>query len=299
VIGFEPAAVLFGVAIAFSGWMGTAALAVRHRERIRGRLGESTKSGPGSADDHGRSTRLGRMARRRGWRGDPRLYVAASLSLLMLGAVLGWRLAGPVGSVAGAVAGGGAIEWRLARHRARRRESIDVQLREAVMALAAAVRAGLSVVRALEEAVRDSEEPLRSALEGVLRRVEVGEPLEEALAGLATDLGSSEAGLLVTALSVHRRSGGELPAMLEEVAEIIRQRVDARRQVRALTAQGRASGAVLAVLPVAFVTLLSGTSGDGLGAFYRTPLGAVLLLAGLTCEALGFLWIRRIVRAGP
>jgi tight adherence protein B len=278
--------------------MGAAALALRHGERIRGRLGEPTTSGPGSADDES-STRLGRLARRRGWQADPRLYAASSVSLLMLGAVLGWRLAGPVGSVAGAVAGGVAIEWRLARQRARRRESIDVQLREAVLALAAAVRAGLSVVRALEEAVRDSEEPLRSALEGVLRRVEVGEPLEEALAGLATDLGSSEAGLLVTALSVHRRSGGELPAMLEEVAEIIRQRVDSRRQVRALTAQGRAPGAVLAVLPVAFVTLLSGTSGDGLGAFYRTPLGAGLLVAGLTCEALGFLWIRRIVRARP
>jgi tight adherence protein B len=103
----------------------------------------------------------------------------------------------------------------------------------------------------------------------------------------------------VTALSVHRRSGGELPAMLEEVAEIIRQRLDARRQVRALTAQGRASGAVLAVLPVAFVTLLSGTSGDGLGAFYRTPLGLGLLSAGLVCEALGFLWIQRIVRVRP
>jgi tight adherence protein B len=218
------------------------------------------------------------------------------LAPAVLGALLGWRLAGPVGSVAGALTGGGLVEWRLARRRARRLETLELQLREAVMALSAAVRAGLSVIRGLEEAVRDAEEPLRSTLEGLLHRVEVGEPLEEALAGLAVDLRSSEAGLLVTALSVHRRSGGELPAMLEEVAEIIRQRVDARRQVRALTAQGRASGAVLAVLPVAFVTLLSGTSGDGLGAFYRTPVGVALLSVGLLCEALGFLWIQRIVR---
>jgi tight adherence protein B len=81
---------------------------------------------------------------------------------------------------------------------------------------------------------------------------------------------------------------------------VIGQRVETRRQVRALTAQGRASGAVLAVLPIAFVGLLSGTSGDGLGAFYRTLPGAGLLLGGLVCELLGFLWLSRIVRAeGP
>jgi tight adherence protein B len=73
------------------------------------------------------------------------------------------------------------------------------------------------------------------------------------------------------------------------------QRVEARRGSRALTAQGRASGAVLAVLPVAFVALLSGTGGNGLGAFYRTPLGASLLLLGTLLDAAGFAWIRRIV----
>jgi tight adherence protein B len=164
------------------------------------------------------------------------------------------------------------------------------------MALAAGVRAGLSVRRAFDEAVLDAEEPMRSHLREVLRRVEMGQPLEGAMGALAFDVETSEARLLVSALAVHQRTGGELPAMLEEVAVIIGQRVDARRQVRALTAQGRASGAVLAVLPVAFLTLLSGTSGDGLGAFYRSPLGASLLLGGITLEGLGFLWIRRIVR---
>jgi tight adherence protein B len=80
------------------------------------------------------------------------------------------------------------------------------------------------------------------------------------------------------------------------VAEVVGDRVRSRREVRAITAQGRASGAILAVLPVAFVALLSGTGGEALGAFYRTSTGAGLLLAGLACDILGFLWIRRIVR---
>jgi len=297
VIGSDPAAAVFGAAIALSGGLGAASVAARHRERVLRRLGVRTaRPRPRWAGIDGR---LERLVRGRGWVADPRLYVLATLSLAAAGAALGWRVAGPVGSIAGGAAGGGVVEWWLARRRARLREDLEGQLREAVVALAAAVRAGLSIRLGFEEAVWESEGPLRATFQRLLGRIEVGEPLADALDGMAAELGSPEARLLVTALAVHRRSGGELPAMLEEVAEIIKQRLDARTRVRALTAQGRASGAVLAVLPVAFVTLLSGTSGDGLGAFYRTPLGAGLLIAGLVCEALGSLWIRRIVRASP
>jgi tight adherence protein B len=284
---------MYGSALALAGGLAAASLSARHGEAVRRRLGMEVS---GSEPARGDLGRLASLARRRGWTGDPRTYLAATISLAAVGAILGWRLAGPVGSLAGLVGGGGAIEWTLARRRARRREDLELQLREAVMALVAGVRAGLSIRRALEEATRDAEEPLRTYLRDLLRRLEVGEPLEAAMAGLASEIDSSEVALLVATLGVHQRTGGELPTMLEEVAAIIGQRVDARRRVRALTAQGRASGAVLAVLPVAFVTLLSGTSGDGLGAFYRSPLGSGLLLAGLVCEALGFLWIRRIVR---
>jgi tight adherence protein B len=167
-----------------------------------------------------------------------------------------------------------------------------------VAVLAGSLRAGLSVRRALDEAARDAGPPLDGPLEVALSQMRVGEPLDVALEELANRLDVPDLRLLVTALRVHARLGGDLPVLLDEVGAVIGHRVESRRQIRALTAQGRASGAVLAVLPIAFVALLSWTGGDGLGAFYRTPLGAGLLLAGLACDAVGFAWIRRIVRPG-
>jgi tight adherence protein B len=284
----------YGVALSLAGGLAAASVSARQAELIRRRLGSARPTR--ARRTSGASDRLARFAVRRGWTGEPLTFLGVVVAAALLGAMFGWRLAGPVGLLGGLAAGVGVVEWRLSRARDRRVECLEIQLREAVMALAAGVRAGLSVRRAFDDAVRDAEEPMRAHLSEVLRRVEMGAPLEGAMAALASDVDSSEARLLVTALTVHQRTGGELPAMLEEVASIIDQRLDSRRQVRALTAQGRASGAVLAVLPVAFVTLLSGTSGDGLGAFYRSPLGAGLLLTGLTLEGLGFLWIRRIVR---
>lgn len=213
-----------------------------------------------------------------------------------VGAAAGVWLAGPVGGLAG-VAGAEVVQ-RVVRTRsvAKTRDLLDEQLREAMVTLSAAVRAGLSVRRALEEAHRGSGLPLRDELAGLLARLRVGQPLDDALDWFAREIESPDATLLVTLLSVHRRTGGDLPSLLDEVAGVVGQRAEGRRQVRTLTAQGRASGAVLAVLPIAFVGLLSGTSGDGLGAFYRSPAGSGLLLAGLACELLGFAWISRIVR---
>jgi tight adherence protein B len=212
------------------------------------------------------------------------------------GALIGVWLAGPVGGLAGALAA--EVVRRAARSRSQRRarELLDEQLREAMVTLSAAVQAGLSVRRALEEARRGSDPPLRDELAGLVARLRVGQPIDAALDVFAGQIDSPDATLLATLLTVQRRSGGDLPALLDEVAGVVGQRAESRRQVRALTAQGRASGAVLAVLPIAFVGLLSGTSGDGLGAFYQTLPGAGLLLAGLVCDLLGFAWISRIVR---
>jgi tight adherence protein B len=151
------------------------------------------------------------------------------------------------------------------------------------------------VRRAVGEAARDAGEPLSGALKLVEEQLAMGARLETSLEDMAGRLSLPDLRLVVTVLVVHRRTGGDLPTMLDEVAEVIGDRVRSRREVRAITAQGRASGAVLAVLPVAFVALLSGTGGDALDAFYRTPAGAGLLLAGLVLDLVGFLWIRRIV----
>jgi tight adherence protein B len=198
----------------------------------------------------------------------------------------------------GGVGGPLVMRVEVRRRAAGRQELLEDQFRDAVAAIAAGVRAGLSVRRALAEAAREADEPLRPQLEAAMASLEVGEPLDSVVASLAESVSTPDASLLVTLLTIHRRSGGDLPSMLDELASLIGQRRDVRRELRALTAQGRTSGAVLAVLPIAFVTLLSWTGGDGLGHFYRTPTGSLLLLAGVVLELVGFLWIRRLLRPG-
>jgi tight adherence protein B len=269
-------------------------VAAGRREKVLAALGSVRR--PPMKRGRSLEGRFAARARQDGWRHGVVAYATVLLVAAAVGAAVGLRLLGIVGCLAGLVGGPVGVRAILRGRGARSEDLLDEQFREALLALAAAVRAGLSVRRGLEEVARESEPPLRGFLEGALGRLRVGEPLESALASLSDQLGLADASLLVTMLAIHRRSGGDLPAMLDELGQLVGLRREARRDLRALTAQGRASGAVLAVLPIAFVTLLSWTGGDGLGDFYRTATGSGLLVAGLLCEVLGFVWIRRIVR---
>lgn len=287
-------AVAYGVAVAFAGWLAARALELGHRRVIASRVGLGRRPTP-SRFRVPTPASLTAWAEARSWPGKPWSFVLALGVSSFAGAAVGEHLAGPVAAVTGAVGGPLVLTSILSRRSTVEQARAEEHLQEVILALAAGTRAGLSIRRAVEEAARDAGPPLEAELTRVIDRLEVGDSLEAALTRLASRLELRDMELVVTVLSLHRRTGGDLPTMLEQVAEVVGDRVRSRREVRAITAQGRASGVILAVLPVAFVALLSGTGGEALGAFYRTPQGAGLLLAGLACEALGFWWIRRIV----
>jgi tight adherence protein B len=289
-----PAA-LFGLGLALAGWLAARAVTVARAERVLSLLGSSPRAfgRPGLGIHPPRW--LGERAGQRSWPGSAWSYLATLVVLAIGGAWFGSNVAGPVGAMVGAAAGPTGTEVLLSRRLAAATVRAEEHLRDVILSLSAGVRAGLSIRRALQEAARDAGPPLDAALNRLVVEQGMGARLEESLEGLADGLELPDLRLVVTVLAVHRRTGGDLPAMLEGVAEVVGDRVRSRHEVRALTAQGRASGAILALLPVAFVALLSGTGGEALGAFYRSPPGVVLLLTGLGCEVAGFLWIRRIV----
>jgi tight adherence protein B len=220
---------------------------------------------------------------------------------------VGWRWWPIVGAVVGYVVGGaiaaviGVIVVRVGatalrrRGDARLRTALDEQLADAVRSLAAGMRAGLSVPQAIAFAAREGDLPLAGTFARVADRVDLGGGLGGALDEWASEVGTDDAGLVVGVLALHRRTGGDLPRVLDQVAATLRERTSAAREVRALTAQARLSGAILGLLPIGFFTFLWITSrGDIEGAF-ASPIGVASIVVGLTLEGVAFLWIRSLL----
>ncbi|HXF57178.1 MAG TPA: type II secretion system F family protein [Actinomycetota bacterium] len=223
-------------------------------------------------------------------------------SLVLLGSagsvglgLFGMALAGLVGAAAG-VLGGASLPPALAR-RARRREAarLEGQVAEAAESVALALRSGRSVLGALEAAADELEPPMGPLLARVVRDQRLGTPLAPALRELGERVGAPEGRMFVLLLQAGTRSGGNLSKALDEVARTVRHRAALRRELRALSAQGRISGAVLGALPVGFFLLVAATSRGELGPVLRSGPGAAMVASGLVLEALGFLWIRRIL----
>jgi tight adherence protein B len=178
----------------------------------------------------------------------------------------------------------------------RRSAQMEKQLPEALALQAGVLRAGHSLARSLRVLGLETKAPLSDELRRTLDEIDLGTGVGVALERLATRSGSRDVELWVTAMLVHRQTGGSLASIAESLAGRVNQRLQLRSEVRALTAQGRLSGLVVAMAPVAFLLLLSVGSREQMRFLYSTPTGWVLLASGLAMNALGLVWIRLILR---
>lgn len=209
--------------------------------------------------------------------------------------LLGGALLGPVWSIPV-----GAAVYASRRLQARRRSAVApvvVQERfaDSVGAIAAAVRAGSSLPQAVSYAAGEAEPPIRERLEHLVAQLDLGVPLDAAIDAWARAMGTADGDLVAGALDLHRRSGGDLPAVLDQVSATIRDRVAIAREVRSLTAQARLSAWILGLLPIAFFAFLWLTARDEIEGALATPVGIVCIVVGLVLEACAFLWIRSLL----
>ena len=207
----------------------------------------------------------------------------------------GLMVAGPTGALIGS-AGAIAARWiRGYRGRKRLANVRDEQLADAIGALTAAVRSGMSVPQAIAYALGEAGSPVRDDLARVVADLDVGVPLGESIGAWADRSRSRDVQLVAGALDLHRRSGGDLPAVLDQVAATIRERVAVGREVRALTAQARLSGWILGVLPIGFFAFLWLTSRHDIEGALGTPAGLASVFLGFGLEVGAFFWIRALL----
>jgi tight adherence protein B len=215
---------------------------------------------------------------------------------VLAGGFVGLRLLGPVGVVAGAAAGWAAPSIHRRGRERRRGESLERQLAEVVETAALAVRSGLSVMQALEFSAGEVGPPMDEVLLRLLDERRLGVPLDQCLRRFGDTIDTDDVRLFVLILSIHQRSGGNVARALEEVSNAVHHRVAVRRELRALTAQGRVSGGILGALPIAFFLVLAASSQRDLAPVYRSAAGIAMLAVGLALEGVAYLWIRRLLR---
>jgi tight adherence protein B len=154
-------------------------------------------------------------------------------------------------------------------------------------------RAGLALLPSLAAA---SESLPEVELAPALARISAGSSLTAALEDWARSRAHPDADLVVAVLLLGDASGAAVSARLDRTAATLRHRATLADEVRALTAQTRASATVAALAPIGFAVVVGATDGRFFEEAIGSSIGRLSVGAGLVLDGLGVWWMRRLTR---
>ena len=272
----DPSAAPSSSALAGAG--AVAGAAVEKVLAKRGRLAE----GADALERAGMSTSL------------PDFVLVVGLATLVAGG-LGFALGGPLVGLLAAGATPLGAKLLLTFRASRRQAAFADQLDDSLQLMAGSLRAGHSLLRAVDSVSQEAAAPTSEEFSRIVNETRVGRDLNDALDEVAERMGSEDFVWVAQAIAIHREVGGNLAEVLDAVGHTIRERNQIRRQVKALSAEGKLSAIVLMALPFGVTGFISLTNPGYLARFTQSFTGyAMLAVAGLML-LVGGLWLKKTV----
>lgn len=214
-------------------------------------------------------------------------FVAGALGVLLANLLIGIVLAALIPLL---------VKVRLDSMAETRRRKFAEQLDDALQLMASSLRAGHSLPQSLDAVARQAPSPTSEEFARVINETRVGRDMGQALAETAGRMRSDDFLWATQAIAINREVGGNLSEVLDGVGHTIRERNAIRRQVKALSAEGRLSAIILMLLPIGVALFLLVVNPsyilrltEGLFGFTLLGIAALLLL-------IGGLWLRKMVQ---
>lgn len=179
---------------------------------------------------------------------------------------------------------------------AARQRKFERQLPDTLTLLAGALRAGFSLMQAVDAVSQEVQNPMGRELRRVVSETRLGRDLEEALEDTSDRMGSADFAWAVMAIKIQREVGGNLAELLMTVADTMLQRERLRREVKALTAEGRISAYILACLPPGLGVVMYLGNQEYMNPLFHDILGQVMLALSLVSMVVGFFWMQKVVK---
>jgi tight adherence protein B len=185
----------------------------------------------------------------------------------------------------------------------RRMRAFENQLSDTLNLWVNALRSGYSVLQAMEAIATELPPPVSVEFERVVQEVRLGLGVPEALRNMLRRVPSDDLDLVITAVNIQREVGGNLAEVLDTISFTIRERVRIKGEIRTLTAQGRLSGWIISLLPIALALVLLLINAEYIGQLFvradpmifSIPCGWIVIGIGLIMMIIGIIIIQKIV----
>jgi tight adherence protein B len=190
----------------------------------------------------------------------------------------------------------GGISYAALQLAARRRlKAFEAQLPDALQLLAGTLRAGYSLPQGLDAVSVEIADPMGTELRRAITETQLGRELEDALANIAERLDSADFAWAVMAIGIQREVGGNLAEVLITVAETMVQRERLQREVNALTAEGRVSAFILAMMPPGLGVVMYVMNPEYVGVLFSRTIGLALIGLAVVSGLIGLVWMKKVI----
>jgi len=180
----------------------------------------------------------------------------------------------------------------LARRRFKKFERL---LPDTLQLLSGTLRAGYSLPQGMEVVSKEIADPMGQELRRAMTEARLGRELEECLAGVSERMSSPDFAWAVMAIGIQREVGGNLNELLNSVADTMIARERLRREVGALTAEGRMSAGILSCLPPGLGLIMWVMNPGYISLLFTTFIGNVFLGLGTVSAAIGLAWMKKVI----
>lgn len=225
-------------------------------------------------------------------------YVALIVISSVFTAVFGYFFGGGsiIFAILGSIFGVFIPRFYVRNQQGKRLRNFDDQLPDMLNLMVNGLRTGFSAMQAMEAVSSELPAPMSEEFKRVVQEMQLGVPMESALANLQRRIPSDDLDLAVTAINIQREVGGNLAEILDTISFTIRERVRIKGEVSAITAQVSYSGKFLALMPIFLALALWGMNREYMEQFFSEPIICGVLMLGLSGVMLvaGYVVLSRI-----
>ncbi|MES2792141.1 MAG: type II secretion system F family protein [Planctomycetota bacterium] len=200
----------------------------------------------------------------------------------------------PLYPIAAILTGVLPLMWILWR-RKRRFDAFGKQLPDALELIARALRSGHSLSSGMHVVIDEMPAPISTEFGMAYEQQNLGQSIDQALKSMLKRVPNLDLKFFVTAVVIQRQAGGDLAEILDKIGHIIRERFKILGAVQALTGEGRISGIVLMVMPIAIFIAVYQLNPDYMMTLFRDPLGRNMLAIAAGLQVLGAVVIKKII----
>ncbi|WP_235754856.1 type II secretion system F family protein [Paracoccus salsus] len=165
----------------------------------------------------------------------------------------------------------------------------------AVDVIVRGVRSGLPLGDCLRIIAAEGQDPVRSEFRVIVDHQTLGVPLQDAMLRLADRVPVPEVNFLATVVAVQSQSGGNLTEALANLSNVLRERKKMRSKIKAMSAEAKASAAIIAALPPVVAGGLYLTSPQYISLLFTEPLGQAVLAGCAVWMSMGVLAMRAMI----